>query len=353
MRWFDLLLSPFAFLYGSITDLRNHFFDIGLKKSSNFTVPTIVVGNLRIGGTGKTPMVEFIVKSLFQKHKISILSRGYGRKTKGFIWADDSSRASEIGDEPFQIFSKFYPKINVAVCEDRVIAVPQILMNDPSTDIIVLDDAFQHRYLKADAYVLLTTYDQPFYKDHLLPIGGLREKRKGAERADMVVVTKCPSTINEAEKDKIRLEISKYVKNDTPVLFSFLAYGLPYEISSTGNKVENKVILVSALADASALKKQVQNEFELIEDFDFPDHHRYSINDLLRFKKSLEKSPNSVIITTEKDAAKFKKPEFESLLKEIPIFALPIEFKLSESDQKILINFLHQLIEEKAYTREI
>jgi tetraacyldisaccharide 4'-kinase len=353
MRWFDPLLYPLAILYGAITDLRNHFFDIGLKKSINFTVPTIAVGNLSIGGTGKTPMVEFMIKSLVDQYKISVLSRGYGRKTKGFQWANSSSQPHEIGDEPLQIFSKFYPQINVAVCEDRVIAVPEILINSPETDVIFLDDAFQHRYLKADAYFLLTTFDQPFYHDSVLPLGKLREKIEGSKRADIVIVTKCPEYLSNDQRELYTVNIQKITKKNTPVLFSQIVYGKPYEISKSVKEFQNKIVLVSALADDKVLHSFVEKEYQLIHKFDFPDHHRYTVKDLESIKSVIFENSGAIVLTTEKDAVKLKNPLFKEHLKEIPIFALPIELKFNETDQNFLINFMNQIIEEKAYTREI
>jgi len=353
MRWFEPLLYPLAVLYGAATNLRNHLFDIGLKKSINFTVPTIAVGNLQVGGTGKTPMVEFIIHSLAKEYKITVLSRGYGRKTRGFHWANSSSNAAEIGDEPLQIYSKYAPNINVAVGEDRVLAVPEILIQGPETELIVLDDAFQHRYLKADAYIMLTTYQQPFFEDKILPLGRLRENPKGAERADVIIVTKCPQNVSDKEKDQYIRKVRAFSGENISILFSSLTYGTPLEISNTGKKPKDQAILLSGLANSSDFVKKVSEEYEVVGNFEFRDHHSYTLNDLKVVKNHYDKFPNSVILTTEKDAVKMRNPLFETFRNEIPIFSLPIEVKFNETDQKFLINFMHHLVEKKAYTREI
>jgi tetraacyldisaccharide 4'-kinase len=353
MRWFDPLLSPFAFLYGAATDFRNHLFDLGVKKSTNFLIPTVAVGNLRIGGTGKTPMVEFLVRSLLKDYSIAVLSRGYGRKTTGFRLAHSDSQATEIGDEPLQIFTKFSPQINVAVSEDRVLAIPEILFQAPDTELVILDDAFQHRYLKADAYILLTTFQQPFFKDKLLPLGGLREKRKGVKRADIIVVTKCPANVSSLEKKEYIRNIYNYVDIEIPVLFSSIEYGMPIEVSNTSQPIKKQVILLSGLANSVDFKNKVQEEYQIVGNFEFRDHYKYKPSDFEELKKIHARFPQSVIMTTEKDAVKLRSDEFKDLLSQIPIYVLPIEVKFNEMDQGILINFMHQLVQKKAYTREI
>lgn len=187
-----IILAPFTLLYQSITSIRNKLYDSGKWHSATFNLPVINVGNLNVGGSGKTPHIEYIIALLRSQYKIATLSRGYGRKTKGFLIASESSSVTEIGDEPAQIKDKF-PDIIVSVGEDRLLAIPQLLRKYPDTDVILLDDAFQHRSVRPGLNILLTTFDKPFYEDHVLPLGRLRESPQGYKRADIIIVTKCPA----------------------------------------------------------------------------------------------------------------------------------------------------------------
>src|SRR5258706_3745257 len=186
------LLFPFSILYDLVTRIRNRLYDIGHKKSFRFETTVVGVGNLNVGGSGKTPMIEYLVKLLLPQHKVATLSRGYGRKTSGLRFATKSDTADTLGDEPFQFFRKFDHEVLVTVGEDRAYAIPNILLHRPLTDIILMDDAFQHRAVDPQLSILLTDYRQPFYSDWVLPAGNLREARAGAHRSDVVVITKCP-----------------------------------------------------------------------------------------------------------------------------------------------------------------
>lgn len=353
MRWYDPLLYPFAFLYDGITRFRNRMFDVGQKKSTEFLIPTVVVGNLSLGGTGKTPMIEFLVEGLKQNHNLATLSRGYGRKSSGFLMADDSLGPKDIGDEPFQLYHKYKKEIAVAVGEERVLAVPQILINRPETALILLDDAFQHRYLKADYYILLTTYQKPLFSDRILPLGTLRESPTGAKRADLIVVTKCPADLQESEKTRIEHGIRKYSRSDVPVFFAGLKYGEPYPVFAKGELTKKKVILVSGIADDSILKEEVAKKYELLETLTFSDHHNYSLEDLKRIHKKTYSQKEVMVITTEKDAVKLKDPKFNEYLGEIPIFAIPIKISLGADEQKFIFDQINKIVQDKGYIREI
>lgn len=200
MRFVDFLLFPFALIYDGVTALRNRMFDVGLKKST-FRGANNCSRKFSCGGTGKTPFVEFLLNRLSGKFHLSVLSRGYGRKTHGYKLATEDCSPAEIGDEPFQIYSKYKNKVCVAVGEERILAIPMILAENPEVEAIVLDDAFQHRYLLADLNIVLTTYQRPFFSDYLLPVGRLREGRVNVNRADIIVVTKCPQNLSEREKN--------------------------------------------------------------------------------------------------------------------------------------------------------
>ncbi|MBS9524714.1 tetraacyldisaccharide 4'-kinase [Litoribacter alkaliphilus] len=355
MRPFDPVLYPFALLYDGMTRLRNKLFDIGSKRSVVFEIPTVVVGNLALGGTGKTPMVEFIIERLSSHYEIATLSRGYGRKTTGVIIADQDATAEKIGDEPFQIFTKFGEKVHVAVGEQRVMAIPQVIMEFPGTDLILLDDAFQHRYVKGDFSILLTTFQKPFFDDKVVPLGTLREHRKGASRAQAVVVTKCPNELSEKTKQEYRSKIAKYAVTDTPVFFAGLKYGDPYEIFPTGRKLTKDVILLTGIADNKVLKERLEGQYNLKYTLEFADHHKYTEEDAGKIRKAFQEfgGNEAVILTTEKDMVKLKDRKFAHLLEEIPIFAIPVKVDFDHKDEKLLMDMIQKSIIEKDYKREV
>lgn len=352
MRWLYPLLYPLSFLYDVGTRFRNRMFDTGLKKSIEFSIPTVVVGNLSMGGTGKTPFVELLIRIFVESHQICTLSRGYGRKTNGFILADANASAAQIGDEPFQIYSKFGFDINVAVGEERILAIPEIIIQKPGTDIIFLDDAFQHRYVKGDLSILLTTFQKPFFKDKVLPLGTLREGKKGAQRADIIVVTKCPIGLEDDIKFYFAAEIRKF-NAKAKIIFAGIKYGEPSATGIESNHDFKNVVLVSGIADDSLFRQKAKEEYVVVKEFTFSDHHHYRINDIKNIVSFVKESPNSVILTTEKDAVKLKAPIFRDYLEEIAIFALPIEVSLSEEDLLWLDERVSKAIKDKDYIREI
>lgn len=349
MRFYDPLLYPFAALYSLATGWRNHLFEIGSKKSISFTVPVIVVGNLSVGGTGKTPAVEYLIRYLQDRFKLAVISRGYKRKTSGFLLADTAVTPEEIGDEPFQIFRKFGNRVAVAVGESRVLAITHVLAERPETEIILLDDAFQHRYVKPDLSILLTTFRKPFFEDRILPLGTLRESRKGAGRADIVVVTKCPSVMTETKKDAYRGEISAYVKMEVPVIFAGIRYGEPFRISGGSSTIGRAVIVVTGIASNRDFLEEVQKNHEVLEVRDYPDHHRYRASDIkdmvALYSKHIAKQPS--LLTTEKDAVKLNVPQFLPFWTEIPIFALPMEMDLSEADRRLITTMVLDTVKKK------
>lgn len=349
MRIYDPVLYPFAALYEGITRLRNRMFDLGMKKSISFTVPTIVVGNLSLGGTGKTPMVEFLIRKLKSQHQIVTLSRGYGRKTSGYMLAGEGLGPREVGDEPYQIFTKFGKEIHVAVGEQRILAIPHILAALPDTNLILLDDAYQHRYVKGDVNILLTTYQKPFFKDRIVPLGTLRENRKGANRADIIAVTKCPAHLDPARRRKYIQNIKAYSGEDCLVVFAGLKYGQAYSVLNHHQKISKHVILLSGIADNQVLKEEVGKNFTLLETLEYPDHHRYTQKDLTRllevYKQHEGVRPS--ILTTEKDAVKLKDVKFKDYLEEIPIFALPVEIILTQKEEEGLLRITSDAIGEK------
>lgn len=316
-----LFLFPFAVLYDAITRFRNLLYDIKLKPSASFEIPLISVGNLAVGGTGKTPMVEHLIR-LFESKGLAMatLSRGYGRKTKGMRLANQLDTAETIGDEPYQLFDKYHQHAVVSVCEERAYAIPFLVDQFPDLKVIIMDDAFQHRAVKAGLSMVLTEYGNPFYKDFVMPAGKLRESRIGIKRADMVVVTKCPPHLGEEEMIKMEHAIRYY--EERPVFFTTIRYGEPIAFDGISALDPTKVVLVSGLANATPLKEYVQDNYELVHHFDFPDHHLYTNKDWTKISQ-VAKQHKAVIITTEKDRAKLRALASKDQLKNL--FYLPIE----------------------------
>jgi tetraacyldisaccharide 4'-kinase len=348
MPWYAFLLAPFALIFRVVTGVRNILFDNGVFKSYRSFIPTLVVGNLSVGGTGKTPMVEFLIRNLRDELFVASLSRGYGRKTKGFLSATPTSTVAEIGDEPLQIFQKFKGEVPVFVGEDRVAALEKITQISPECQLVILDDAFQHRRLKADLYCLLTPFGAPFSEDFLMPMGRLRESRSGAKRANMVVVTKCPQSLSITQKAEIERAMSPYLQADVPVFFSKIGYGKPYAMDHPV-PFSGAVILLSGLADDRSFVSYCQSAFHVLDKLTFPDHHDYGSAELARLALLFEKHRHEkpVLLTTEKDSVKLKSLANQGFLGEIPIFVLPIEAQFESEDSQKLLSYIREKFSRK------
>jgi tetraacyldisaccharide 4'-kinase len=279
------LLFPFAILYGLLTSLRIYLYDKGIFKSYSFDIPVIVVGNISVGGTGKTPQIEYLIRLLSSKYKIATLSRGYKRKSKGFVLADAASTAEILGDEPFQYFKKF-PEIKVAVDEDRQNGIKQLLNKKEKPEVILLDDAFQHLRVRAGFYILLTSFDDLFIDDFILPTGNLRETRNGAKRANMIIVSKCPPTISQLEQETIK----KKIGFDIPIFFSFIDY-------------DNKVYNQNDTLEVSEIKsKQKVLLAGIANPKPFFDYLQTENDEIMKYKKNLEMLTNKLnILVTENE----------------------------------------------------
>ncbi len=332
---------PFAGLYGSVTRLRNHLFDINYTKSFNFDVMTINVGNLSVGGTGKSPMIEYLIRLLKDQEKVATLSRGYGRKTRGYRCAAAEDDATTLGDEPFQFQLKYGKEVMVNVGEERALAIPEIIQRREDISAVLLDDAFQHRYVRPDLNIMLTPYDAPFFDDFILPAGRLRESRKGAERADIIIVTKCPEQISE---QVYRDKIAEYAP-DVPVFFTKIGYGAPLPMGSA-NEAKGKAYAFSAIAKAAPFKAYVDQAFGLLGHQSFRDHHHYHEQDLNTLKADFEKSGAEVLITTEKDAVKLRGSEFDSWRNALPLFYIPITVEFLK-DRQTFDEIVKKAIENK------
>jgi len=318
---------------------RNFLFDKGILKSETFNFPLICIGNLVLGGTGKTPMVELLVHMLKDDFEIATLSRGYKRKTTGFAIANEHTTAIEIGDEPMQFHLKF-PDITVAVGEERLVAIPQILHQRPKTDVIILDDAFQHRAVKAGINILLTEYTNLYVTDRMFPVGYLRDVPESAKRADIVIVTKCPPTLNNPDSVKSKLKLLPHQQ----VYFTALEYDQPYHLFNHELFPLNKqydVLLISGIANPSELNKYLKTNSKSVSQLQYPDHHIFETKDLDQIRKNFEhiKSEQKLIITTEKDAVRLYK--YEKELGDFPIYVLPVRHQIlynqeSEFKQRII-----------------
>ena len=314
MNFLRKILFPLAFLYWLITFIRNWLYDKGIFKSSSFNIPIIAVGNLSVGGTGKTPQIEYLIRLLSDKYKVAVLSRGYKRTTEGFILADEKATASSIGDEPFQFYSKF-SNIQVAVDANRKNGIENLLQHPNRPDVILLDDAYQHRKVKAGFYILLTAYDDLFCDDYILPFGNLREPSSGKKRADMIIVTKCPNDLSELAQQKIREKL----KVKQPVFFATIQYddfvfGNDSQLLVSEIQSESKV-LVAGIAKPKLFFDFLKNESD--ETLVFPDHHHFSKQDC---EQILAKANGRKIITTEKDFVRLN-----GLLPKAQLFYLPIK----------------------------
>lgn len=327
---------PFALLYGFIIFIRNKFYDWKIFSSIEFSIPIISVGNITVGGTGKSPHIEYLIELLSQKYKIATLSRGYRRHTRGFKLANLQSDAREIGDEPFQFKSKF-PLIEVAVAEERMTAIPQLLQTRHDLQVILLDDAYQHRTVKPGLNILLSDYNRMYTRDYIMPFGLLRESRKASERADLILVTKCPQNLSEIEKNKLINEIKPL--SEQQIFFSTIQYKNLYPLTAFTNNIQRntEVLLVTGIANPKPLEEHLKKQFSKVHNLEYKDHHYFTFDDLEEIKQTFESltSESKIIVTTEKDAARLM------LLKEkinefqLPFYAqsIGIEFLFNQQEQ--------------------
>lgn len=336
LKVIKILLTPFTAIYWMITTLRNYLYDQQVFKSVHFSPFVICVGNLRVGGTGKSPMIEYLARLLQQDHPVAILSRGYKRQTQGIRIATQEDTSQTLGDEPYQFFRKFNnntnPSVIVAVGEERILAVPEILYHHPDIETILLDDAFQHRAIAANLNILITEFARPFFEDTLLPVGRLRESRKGAVRADVVIVSKCPVDITAAQKQSLQKNIRKFTLPGTVVYFTAIRYLPPTFVWAETNGDLQKVLLVSGIGNPNPLEQYVKTEFELADHLTYADHHLYTEKDLQQIRKVYDGLNDTTIsiLTTEKDMGKLV-PLAQQHWKNMPLYYLPIETFFLES----------------------
>ena len=345
---FRFLLSPLALLYGIAIYIRNWLFDLGILKSHSFSTPTICVGNLTVGGTGKTPHIEYLVNLLQNNFSVATLSRGYKRKTKGFLLANPASNAHDIGDEPMQIKLKF-PNITVAVDENRVRGINNLLESNPSIDVVLLDDAFQHRYVKAGLNILLTDYNNLIYKDYFLPVGRLRDSIVQKRRANTVIVTKCPANLKIAEQKAIAAKLKLSEKQE--LYFTSLKYGSLKPVFDDKNIDENsisncQIIALAGIANPIPFFEYLKNEYTVCDIMQYSDHYHFTETKIRAIFEKFSMHPNKpgAIVTTEKDAARIK------VFKELPIemrsafYYIPIEVDFLNAQGNDFNNKLHEYV---------
>jgi len=335
------ILIPFSILYGFIIDIRNKCYDLDICKSTKFSIPLIVVGNLNTGGTGKTPHVEYLVRLLKNQFKVAILSRGYKRMSKGFYLADAKTQVNLIGDEPMQYHLKF-KYVQVAVDANRVRGIKNLLKLKNKPDVVLLDDAYQHRKVKSDFNILLTSFDDLYIDDYILPTGNLREKRKNITRASHIIVTKCPIDLSVKDRDKIRLKLR--LQSSQKLYFSIISY--KNEVINYHNKIaleklqDFKILLVTGIANPKPFQlflKENKIEFEHLK---YRDHHHFTKKDKINLANKVQKlnAKKTIILTTEKDYVR-------SFMEDKNVFYLPIEVVFLQDAKKLneeIINYVGQ-----------
>ena len=335
------LLYPFSFIYSLIIWIRNVFFDLGIFSSREYSIPIICIGNITAGGTGKTPLTEYLLDLLSDK-KTSVLSRGYNRKTTQSIWVEKDDNAKNVGDEPLQIKQKF-PNSVVLVCKDRRKGIEKILKKYPETEVILMDDGFQHRWVKAGINILLNNYENQIYSDKLLPLGKLRECKNQSKRANIVITTKCPY-LNPIEKTKINNQLNLSPNQNS--FFSSIIYENWISISNS-NRIPTKenllITLVTSIANSDHLKKNLELEgHNIINHLKFPDHHNFTKTDIKNILSSYYSttSDKNIILSTEKDRVKLS--YFKNEFNEVKLFFAPIKIKIDREGtfNKLIIDYV-------------
>ena len=323
-----ILLYPLTLIYGAIIWLRNRLYDSGFSSSVRFSIPVISVGNLSFGGTGKTPHVEYLIRLLEYQYKVATMSRGYKRRTQGFILADETANALRIGDEPMQYKMKF-PEVAVSVAEERMTGIPSLLQKRHDIDIVLLDDAYQHRSVKPGLNILITDYSRPFYKDFILPYGTLREGRNAYKRADVIIISKCPLNLTQDTAQEIIKKIAPLPNQQ--LFFTAIEYDTPYELftgapySLTGKNV----VLVCCIARPEPLVAEVQRQANDVHVLSYPDHHYFLSRDMEEITAAYTawNVENKVIVTTEKDATRLHLQREKLVELGAPVIVLPIRVR--------------------------
>jgi tetraacyldisaccharide 4'-kinase len=353
----NLLFAPLSLLYGLGVHIRHKMFDAGILKSVEFDIPIVCVGNIAVGGTGKTPHTEYLISYLSKQYTVGVLSRGYGRKTRGFIEATRESSYRQIGDEPKQIKQKF-PNITVCVCEKRVEGIRKMRELHPEINLIILDDAFQHRALKPTLSIVLIDHNRPSFQDFLLPLGRLRDLPERVHEADVLIVTKCPYDMNSWQKctwaDNLGLKNfnakeSYGIRPDGQkqyLFFTSITYDTPEAIFPEGDPRyihSKRLILFSGIANDTPMARWLSGEYKIVKRFKFPDHHQFSKGNIASISSAALAHSTAVVMTTEKDAQRIRDCKRLSYDMKMRMFFLPIKTRfVEEEEEKIFISVVRK-----------
>ncbi len=342
-----ILLAPFTLLYALGIGIRDLLYKSGFFKSISYNFPVVSVGNLSVGGTGKTPHVEYLVRELLPYIKVGVLSKGYSRKSKGFYQVHPANNAEQVGDEPLQIKRKF-PEAVVAVIENRALGIPQVLKSIPGIQVILLDDAFQHRPIKPGLNVLLTDYNSMYTQDYLLPVGRLREFRSAYKRADIIIVTKTPKNLSLEDQNLLINEIRPFPHQH--IFFSYFTYLHPYFIWNPQHAIvlsaSLNVIMLSAIANTAYLLDYLESKVDKVTSVEFEDHHYFSKFEIGNLKSQFEKmeGSNKIILTTEKDATRLALHKDYLIQEKLPIFVLPIKIAFHPTEESTFIDSVKKFL---------
>ena len=350
MRTYRIIFLPIAIIYGFFIRLRHLLFNIGILKSGSYKIPIIGVGNLVMGGSGKTPQVENLVRLLSEEFRVAILSRGYGRKSKGYLKANQYSKYEDIGDEPMQYYRKFQSNVVVAVDEKRRRGISNLTEDKDVHDVILMDDSFQHRYVKPGISILLTDIHKIYKQDYLFPVGSLRDTASAAKRADIVIVTKTNKVLSPITRRNTEnlLKLEPHQK----LYFSYIKHGNLTPLLETNNikfpRSLNTILLFTGIANPYPLHEYLRLKCIDFIAMDFPDHHNYSKADLVAIRTKFDSlfTKNKIIVTTEKDYMRLINSPYLSEFNNLPVFYIPIEVKIHKEDRK---EFKNQIIN---YVRE-
>lgn len=344
-----VIFMPIALIYGLVTLFRNWLYDKKIIRPVRFAVPTIGVGNLAVGGTGKSPHIEYLAKLLSPYIEVVSLSRGYGRKTTGTMEVLGTSSSYYVGDEPLVLKMKF-PNLGVFVGSNRAFAIPEIIGKRPQTNVVLLDDVFQHRSVSVFENILLTEFSLPYFNDFLLPVGALRELKMGAKRADCIIVTKCPADLSAEQEEAYRLKINPLPHQR--LFFSTFDYGHPYRLFQPANRIaldeDLEVILFSAIAGTDYLMEYLRSKVKMIHSIEFADHHYFTTDEVNQLQSTFNdlNAGRKIILTTEKDAVRLALLKEQIVGLNLPIFILPAEVRFIGSTGSQFDDYIKQRLLE-------
>jgi len=347
MQMLRLLLLPFSWPYWLVVKVRNFLFDINVLRGFEFDLPTICIGNITVGGTGKTPHTDYLINLLKPEFKTALLSRGYGRKTKGFRIVDKDSLSTEVGDEPLQLKLK-HNDAACAVHEDRLSGMVELIGAFPDIEVVILDDAFQHRWVKAGLNILMVDYNRPIYSDFLLPAGNLRDSIAEVKRADIIIVSKCPVNLSLEEQHVIAQRLK--IRQNQTIYFTSVKYGEPSVVFANGEgfsfNLNTSIFAISGIANPRPFFNQLEKNYKLTGTKIFADHHNFSVKEILSIFEIA--SNDTLLVTTEKDAARIRGLNLPSDVKR-RVYYLPLEvYFLGNSEKRFNSQIVEYVRENKA-----